>query len=224
MATTPRPSKLTLLGQEKSAAELRTLSSDAMVWLRQKIQDLKNPSRIPKQLEKETDRTRTKTLVSPSRTTERFMIGGMYFYFYDPKWKRELPYYDTFPLVIPLAAKPGKNGEAGFIGINLHYLPIKLRIVLLDRLLQTAIMDKDGNVSRIRIDPERIRKIKYVEPCLKHYLIPKINSAIIAVHPNEWDIATYLPIAQFKKQNASTVWSDSKKTMKKRELKNQNNP
>ncbi len=27
--------------------------------------------------------------------------------------------------------------------------------------------------------------------------------------PDEWDVATYLPVHQFKKQPAKTVWQDS---------------
>ena len=30
------------------------------------------------------------------------MLGNMYFYSYNPKWKDKLPWYDTFPLVFPI--------------------------------------------------------------------------------------------------------------------------
>ena len=30
------------------------------------------------------------------------VLGKMYFYSYNPKWKNELPWYDTFPLVFPI--------------------------------------------------------------------------------------------------------------------------
>ena len=44
--------------------------------------------------------------------------GGMFLFFYNPKLKDKLPYYDRFPLVIPL-----ERYADGFLGINLHYLP-----------------------------------------------------------------------------------------------------
>ena len=34
-------------------------------------------------------------------------------FFYDPKLKKKLPYYDTFPLVLPL-----ENYSDGFLGLN----------------------------------------------------------------------------------------------------------
>ena len=44
-------------------------------------------------------------------------VGSMYMYFYDPKHKATLPYYDRFPLTIVVGEAPG-----GFYGLNLHYL------------------------------------------------------------------------------------------------------
>jgi hypothetical protein len=49
------------------------------------------------------------------RLTSTPMVGSMYMYYYDPKHKQTLPYYDRFPLVFPYRKVPG-----GFMGINLH--------------------------------------------------------------------------------------------------------
>ena len=61
--------------------------------------------------------------------TSSISIGRMYLFQYDAKWKEKLPYWDMFPLILPFDLAKG-----GFYGINLHYLPIPLRIRLLDRL------------------------------------------------------------------------------------------
>ena len=44
--------------------------------------------------------------------------GALNFFRYDPKLKGVLPYYDIFPLVLPIQSAPG-----GFLGVNFHYLP-----------------------------------------------------------------------------------------------------
>ena len=49
--------------------------------------------------------------------TNRPNIGLLNLFFYDPKYKKTLPYYDIYPLVLPLDTIPG-----GFAGINFHYL------------------------------------------------------------------------------------------------------
>ena len=40
--------------------------------------------------------------------SSRNIAGNMYMYFYDPKYKDELPYYDRFPLTIMV--EPAKGG------------------------------------------------------------------------------------------------------------------
>ena len=48
---------------------------------------------------------------------------------YNPKHKATLPYYDLFPLVLPI-----QKLSDGFIGINFHYLYPKDRAILLDEV------------------------------------------------------------------------------------------
>jgi hypothetical protein len=50
---------------------------------------------------------------------------------------------------------------------------------------------------------------------LKKYLHGHIQSKILAVQPNEWDIAAYLPIHQFKKASVNEVWQDSLEEIRK---------
>ena len=52
---------------------------------------------------------------------------------YGPKHAKKLPYYDTFPLVLPL-----ERYSDGFLGMNFHYLPIPLRMKLLDKIFDFA--------------------------------------------------------------------------------------
>jgi hypothetical protein len=52
-------------------------------------------------------------------------------------------------------------------------------------------------------------RLKEFRPCLKKYLYSHIKSRILAVEPEEWDVATYLPVHQFKKAQPKEVWKDS---------------
>ena len=54
---------------------------------------------------------------------------------YGPKHAKKLPYYDTFPLVLPL-----ERYSDGFLGMNFHYLPIPLRMRLLDRMFDFLLV------------------------------------------------------------------------------------
>jgi hypothetical protein len=135
------------------------------------------------------------------------VIGSMQMFFYDPKHKDTLPYYDLFPLVVVVGPAKG-----GFLGLNLHYLPPILRAKMLDALMDTANM-KAGDNAKFQITYKKLQaisKLEYYEPCLKHYLNKQVKSKFAEVPMPEWEIATFLPTAQFRKANSKKVYYDSK--------------
>jgi hypothetical protein len=198
---TTRPSILTTLSEQKAELNYQTNSRESYKWLMQKIGNLRNPSVSSALMTKEKHR-----YVRPS-DRQKFLMGGLYFFVYDPKGKAELPYYDRFPLVIPLKRTPD-----GFIGLNLHYLPLRYRINFLKKLLPLAIYNDEDEIKRIRITYpilDASSKYKEFRPCIKQYLYSHVKSRILSVEHNEWDIAVFLPIQQFKKAKPQEVWQDS---------------
>ena len=192
---------LTTLTEEKLAAQHGTMSRESLLWLRQKTQQLRNPTALIRPIVREKER-----YTRPS-DRQKFLIGGLYYFFYNPKTKAELPYYDTFPLVMPLKREPD-----GFSGLNLHYLPIKYRINFMRKLMPLAIYNDEDEIKRIRITYpilDSSKRYREFRPCIKKYLYSHIRSKILSIEPQEWDIALYLPIQQFKKESAKTVWQES---------------
>jgi hypothetical protein len=197
---------LTTLSDEKIAAQHKTMSRESMLWLTKRIQDLRNPVSMVRPLTKETHR-----YVRPT-DRQKFLMGGLYYFYYDPKTKAELPYYDRFPLVMPL-----KRDSDGFLGLNLHYLPIKYRINFMRKLLPLAIYNDEDEIKRIRVTYpilDASSRYKEFKPCIKKYLYGHVKSRILSVEPQEWDIALYLPIQQFKKAQVKTVWQESVEQIK----------
>lgn len=134
--------------------------------------------------------------------------GDMFMYIYDPKHRKALPYYDRFPLTIMVEKAPG-----GFYGLNLHYLPLKQRAILLDRLSKIANNKKFDETTRLRLSYNLLKgaaKYKYFRPCFKHYLTSQIDSKIMKVNASEWDIAIFLPTENFAKAKKQQVWKDSR--------------
>jgi len=192
---------LTTLSDEKLTAQYSTMSRESLRWLNKRIQSLRNPAGMARPMTKETGR-----YVRPA-DRQKFLMGGLYYFYYDPKTKNELPYYDRFPLVMPLKREPD-----GFIGLNLHYLPIRYRINFMKKLLPLAIYNDEDEIKRIRITYpilDASNRYKEFRPCIKKYLYGHVKSRILAVEPQEWDIALYLPIQQFRKQPVATVWQES---------------
>lgn len=145
----------------------------------------------------------------PIQMKNRSVIGSMYMFFYDPKHREELPYYDSFPLIIAVGPASG-----GFYGINLHYLPIALRAKFLDALIDVTNNNKFDESTRFQITYDMLKsssKMKYFAPCFKHYLTTHVEGRLAYVPPPEWEIATFLPTAQFRKSSRSKVYADSRR-------------
>ena len=188
-------SKLTQLAKSRPE-DMKVMSRKSLTWLAGRIAEIKNPGAIPRGLSKET-----------YRQTPGFRLGGMYCFYYDPKTKDKLDYYDRFPMVLVL-----DRYSDGFLGLNLHYLPFQYRIAFLGKLMKFADLNDAGELERLRVTYDILtasKSLKAFKPCLKRYLTGHIQSKILAIQSNEWDIAAFLPIQQFKKASAGKVWQES---------------
>lgn len=146
-----------------------------------------------------------------SRLVTTPIVGSMYMYYYDPKWKEELTHYDRFPLVFPFRKVPG-----GFYGLNLHYLAPQLRARLMDGLYDYANNTRYDESTKIRMNYSlltSISKLRYFEPCVKMYLDDHVRSKFMYIYPSEWDVALFLPTERFVKKSKTQVWAETKKML-----------
>ena len=164
----------------RQAAGDRDLSIN---WYKKKVADLSN-------------RISAARLMRDNKLKKAHSFNKLHFFRYDPKLKATLPYYDTFPLVMPI-----QSAKGGFLGINFHYLPIPLRM----RLLET--LDKRG----FRGDYRKLKNIREVKPTIKHYLRRQFVSGFLELEEDDYAPAIFMPVAQFRKASASEVWRDSRR-------------
>ena len=172
-----------------------TGTNNARNWLRAKVKELTPTSRA--------------LMADRDRLKSNSTIGKMYFYFYDPKTKDSLPYYDRFPLVIPIESYPD-----GFLGLNLHYIHPKQRLMLLDKLSETATNDKFDSKTKLRVSYSYLAgasRAFEATPCIKRYLYSHIQSRFLEISADEWDIAAMLPVETFVGATTSKVYADSRK-------------
>ena len=164
----------------RQAAGDRDLSIN---WYKKKVADLSN-------------RISAARLMRDNKLKKAPSFNKLHFFRYDPKLKATLPYYDTFPLVMPI-----QSAKGGFLGINFHYLPIPLRM----RLLET--LDKRG----FRGNYSKLKNIREVKPTIKHYLRRQFVSGFLELEEDDYAPAIFMPVAQFRKASASQVWRDSRR-------------
>ena len=167
--------------------------------------------------------TRSAFIKSSSTSSHTFapedFIGHMFFFFYDAKLKKTLPYYDKFPLIIVLEIY-----SDGFLGLNLHYINPSLRAKLLSDLSSILNNTKYDKTTKFRISYaylKRTNKIlpKEAKPCIKRYLYSHVKSKFLPIYSMDWIWCIYLPYEDFTSQTKTGVtknqdWSDSHKGFK----------
>ena len=161
------------------AAKGKPYSTD---WYREKIKEFGQPGRLD--------------LIRDGKRNASPFGGTLNMFVYGPKHKKKLPYYDSFPLVLPI-----ENYPDGFLGLNFHYLPIPLRIKLLDRMLD----------SDLRTSYNAIKGVKLVRPTIHRYISGRVKTDFRRIDADEFTVATLLPVQRFAKASVSTVYSDSRK-------------
>lgn len=186
-----------LLKQAAQAGIMTNKAVDATNWLRDKASAVRvaDPQRV---IQQGIDRGRT-----------QLKVGQMFLFKYDPKLKDKLPYHDRFPLIFPIS----RDGK-GFYGLNMHYLPLQFRAILMDNLYQLINNYKNDETTKLRLTYSLLSstaKFRYYKPCLKHYLNSQVESKFIYIAPNEWDVALFLPLHRFSGATTATVHKDSRR-------------
>jgi hypothetical protein len=185
-----------LLQQAEQDGILLDNSTESLEWLRKKYSTIRPTDVMERKFLAETDRRRKVPL-----------LGRMYMFLYNPKYKDELPYYDRFPLVFPFRRVAG-----GFYGLNMHYLAPKYRAILMDQLYNLLNNTEFDETTRLRFTYDLLNnstKYRWFKPCVKHYLNERMQSTLVYIEPTEWNLALFVPSEQFRKENKRNVWQDS---------------
>ena len=167
----------------------------SMDWFKQKIKGIGKSEFKPSALTNTSDLLR-----------KRLQIGQLYLYYYDPKTKESLPYYDTFPLVYPY-----KKVENGFMGYNLHYLPPVLRFKVMGTLLniQQSGTSEQKKLAYTYGVLNANEVSKYYSPCIRRYLFTHVRSSYVLIPAEDWLSAALLPTERFVGASSAKVWKES---------------
>jgi len=138
-------------------------------------------------------------------STSEFLSGYIYVFNYDPEYKNVkykngsyyLPFYDSMPMVYCLGYINTSNGLR-MIGINISYLPPKIRIKFLDKLITKFGHYIDKNDARLRenkkysaidINYEKMKlfvKNSGFEFAIRSYIPTRIKNKPLVVEFSRW--------------------------------------
>jgi len=125
---------------------------------------------------------------------------------YDAKTKAKLPYWDAFPLVLPIDTFKG-----GFVGINFHYLPYGARFKLLESLQTYASNSKFNSTTKLQVGYSNLKGESLIKPAIKKYLWSQVQTQFRRIDVDEMAIACYLPVADFKGSTLSRVFAAARR-------------
>lgn len=187
------------LFKKRTKKELQDLSKQAIAWYRQASVITKDFEKTPQQFINNITQERSNKIIP----------GNLYLYGYDAKWKKELPYWDKYPLVFPF-----RKVDNGFIGLNLHYLPLHLRIELFDALMSfrnNKNMDETTKLVYSWNLISNLSKFKLAQPCVHRYINGHLRGVLRLIKPEEWEKAILLPVERFEGATKQEVWKNNVK-------------
>lgn len=190
----------------KTVEDLYELSQKSRGWFRT----------IVRQLRKHPIKHAQLVFGDPKNNTSSLMIGKLYIFKYDPKYKATLPIYDKFPLALPFSTD-GKT----FYALNLHYLPHKQRAWLLYQLgkiynynkkeknvstFVNAIVDRvlaSMGIKRMRLNWGMLSSIPKVDAkeAVKRYLPNHIRSPLRVIPTEDYPKIILLPFEVMVEKN-----------------------
>lgn len=142
----------------------------------------------------------TANRVVTTSNQERFKtlprLGRMYYFKYLPKYREQLPVYDRFPLIV-LFRRTGN----GFLGLNVHFLPLSWRARFFDALYKVTNNKEYDETTVFKATWPILKALftfnrNYLR-CVRRYRLDHMKSRLILIDAKEWDIALFLPVAQF---------------------------
>jgi len=151
--------------------------------------------------------TQTK-LMREGKLNGRPSAGRMNMFVYDAKTKAKLPYWDAFPLVLPVDTFKG-----GFVGLNFHYLPYGVRFKLLEQLQSYASNGKFDSSTKLQVGYSNLKGQSIIKPAVKKYLWRQVRSNFRRIDVDEMAIACYLPVADFQGASLGRVFAAARRVI-----------
>lgn len=134
-----------------------------------------------------------------------FVPGSMLFYRYDAKYKDNT--YDKSPLTIVL-----RKSKGYVLGLNTHWIPISIRLVLLKYILQ-ANKNNIRNNMPLNITYNMLKPIIQrlnLGPVIRLYIFGRISRRGLVVPPSMWLSAAMLKAESFSNgQSAENLYKQA---------------
>lgn len=148
-----------------------------------------------------------------SRLVAKIKPGDMYMFSYSAKYADELPYWDRFPLIFPFRVASDR-----FWGLNLHYLSLPNRAIVMDQLYNFKNNSRFDESTKLRFSYQMLNaaaKSHMFKPCVKQYLFSHLRTQFAYIYPYEWSICSFLPLERFTGKTKAQVHADTNRQIQR---------
>jgi len=171
--------------EEKESYKSSNGENPAYAWYNEKVKDLIGISEKPSEL-----------LSKWELRANKVQLYHFNMFFYDAKTKKNLPYFDMFPLVFPL-----RRFGTTFTGINVHYLPPSFKEDFFNIYTRFKSNDEFDETTLYKMTWSKISRFKVMRPLLRKYSLSNIKSRFLVLRADEVPIAMSLPLTRLVKPN-----------------------
>lgn len=163
-----------------------------------------------------------------------WLPGRIYTFQYNPLYKDVLDYYDKRPIVFVHGVMNSSNGNKILVGINLNFLPEKVRVTVLEYFYNTfkSDYDKSGEiVGKISIIQRAIQFLKNwlgiqkvfqtqakvgYQFAFRNYIIsPERMRGVTMIENNDWEYIPFIETKEIVGKSLNEIYSDYKDSLNK---------
>ena len=171
-------------------ATLRSHTKEALNWFRARVS--KDLGRNRYSLIKDSGSFKRRT-----GKENKTLIGRLYYFQYEAQeaGDRDNMVYDAFPMVFVFNTSVSSQGHSLIHALNTHYLLPKERAFLYLKLLKIRNRKGWTNATKLKITWEVIKQLmshQIYEKAVHTYRVDRIQSKLIEIHPEFWEVATFL--------------------------------
>lgn len=191
---------------KENSPEFQQKSIQSLDWYRKKVQELYGDRILPPGM-----------VFGESKERPLPRPGDIMLFNYRPQMRKELPFYDVYPLVLIIKLIP-----QGFLGLNFHYLHPRDRMKFMVQLYKyeryaTKRDDVMLNVKYTTLLNDQ--KLFYYTPCIRKYKSRNVGNLVYKIPAHEWEPVLFLPTEKFVKEKKQDVWAESSKKLRGKNVK-----
>jgi hypothetical protein len=123
-------------------------------------------------------------------------IGFGRLYLFEYRASRQEDYYDRFPVVLPFTIKSNH-----IVGFNLHYLPLRYRLLAIAEMLYKAdsrFPPSEKRLTKLDYDYINGTSLNFMRVAVRTYKLRRIRSIVGEIPLTGWITASLLPVAQYR--------------------------